>query len=180
MADREKSEVQALFQNLVNPKDRFTPGELKHLPRQNLELFRKTSFANKKAGGAGFYDEDGNFDLFGAYQEALAGSGPEARIYQRERMGQTGKASAIYDSTLTLTDAGQEFIGEDSASIAAFDRNRAQQASTAVSSLSSSGGRAGGSSADAGFSLTAEPSRVIRKETQLGLGGSGKGKIILG
>jgi hypothetical protein len=176
MADREKSEVQALFQNLVNPKDRFTPGELKHLPRQNLELFRKTSFANKKAGGAGFYDEDGNFDLFGAYQEARAGSG----IYQRERIGRTGKASAIYDSTLALTDAGQEFIGEDSASIAAFDRNRAQQASTAVSSLSSSGGRAGGSSADAGFSLTAEPSRVIRKETQLGLGGSGKGKIILG
>jgi hypothetical protein len=170
MAERTKKELMPLFRAV--PSGTFTSGELRHLPSQNLELYRKLSYERTAQGKSGFYDASGNFDLRSAMLEAQNRN----LIQIREGITRKGKAFRINDALMPIMEEGLEFIGEDEKSMKEFERTRKQQASTALFAA----GNVSDAKGSGAFSLTAESAGAIRRDTQLGLGGSGRGKIVLG
>lgn len=144
------------------------------------KLILQSQKAFTESGGAGkFVDEESGF----FHRFAFARFAANNQLIDPTES--PGGSDSPYDFDFpdyrgAIQKAGKEVIGQYDSGVRTAERRKSEQSSTALSSLSAVGSRSSGSGARKEKGLTSDNSLAIRRKTQLGLGGSGRGSIILG
>jgi hypothetical protein len=175
-AHYEKDANPGILTGYMDPRDMYD-----FLPSESAQLFHKIAKEQ--------HAKDPQGSVHGSYLDAEGRVNTSAAMnyaYHNNLVAQGGGVSK--DGTLYptftpisgLNEAGLKAVGRDEAGQRLSERRRSEQASTALQSVSTVGSRQSNGSAVSRKGLTDDMSLGIRRETQLGLGGSGRGKLILG